>query len=119
MEGDFIIVPAWAGLNSRKGERDLTAGVETENRQIFDIILRPSPPVSETWSEWTAPRQRFDGSKPAPNEQYLARYRVRFGAEYSPTPSPTPDEQIIIQEGTPDDSATPAPTETPTPEPTV
>ncbi|MBA3385218.1 MAG: hypothetical protein H0T95_01100 [Chthoniobacterales bacterium] len=93
-ENDFIIVPAWSALNSRNAGREITAGVDGENRQIFNVILPASPKKADgTWSDWTGARQRFDGSKPAPQDQYLARYRVRFANEYSPTPSYTPQPE--------------------------
>ena len=85
---EFITVPAWAYLNSRNAERQVTAGVQNENRQIFNVLRRASPKIDEAWSEWTPPSQRFDGSKPAPQDQYFVRYRVRFASEYSPTPQP-------------------------------
>ena len=90
---EFITVPAWAALNSKNAGREITAGINQENRQIFNVLLTASPKIGESWSEWTPPRQRFDGSKPAPEDQYLARYRVRFAAEYSPTPIPTSTPQ--------------------------
>ncbi|MDQ6622058.1 MAG: hypothetical protein M3Y86_01050, partial [Verrucomicrobiota bacterium] len=73
-----------------------------ENRQIFNVLLPASPKkVGDDWSEWTAPTQRFDGSKPAPADQYLVRYRVRFGDEYSPTPPPTNPEPSPAAEESP------------------
>jgi hypothetical protein len=93
---EFIIVPAWARLKSRNANREITAGVKDENRQIFNVLRRASPKeIDEAWSEWTPPKQRFDGTKPSLEDQYLVRYRVRFAAEYSPTPTPTatPDER--------------------------
>ncbi len=63
-ENDFIIVPAWSALNSRNAGREITAGVDGENRQIFNVILPASPKKADgTWSDWTGARQRFDGSK--------------------------------------------------------
>ena len=114
---EFITVPAWATLNSKNAGREITAGIDKENRQTFNVLRTASPKkIDETWSEWTPPRQRFDGSKPAPDDQYLARYRVRFAAEYSPTPtpaatpqdSPMPDEASAADKGaTPEASVTP------------
>ncbi len=89
-EGDFIVVPAWSRLLARNANREITAGVRDENRQIFNVRLHASPKqIAETWSEWAGPTQRFDGSKPAAEDEYLVRYRVRFATEYSPTPFPT------------------------------
>lgn len=114
---EFITVPAWATLNSKNAGREITAGINGESRQIFDVLRTASPKkIDEAWSEWTPPRERFDGSKPAPDDQYLARYRVRFAAEYSPTPTPTatpedspvPEEtQTTTESPTPEESATP------------
>jgi hypothetical protein len=114
LEDDYIVVPAWAPLNSRNAGREITAGVEGESRQIFNVILRPSPKqIDEAWSEWAPPRERFDSSKPPPEDQYLARYRVRFESEYSPTPSPTatPSESPEAEATPAEDS--PEPAETP------
>ena len=107
---EFIIAPAWADLNSRNAGREITAGVKDESRQIFNVMRRASPGIDETWSEWETPRQRFDGSKPAPEDQYQARYRVRFAGEYSPTPRPTPS-----YEPSPTPEETPSPNESSTP----
>ncbi len=94
LEGDSIVVPAWAPLRSRNAGREITAGVKGESRQIFSVMVPASPKsVENGWSQWAEPRQRFDGSKPAPAEQYRVRYRVRFETEYSPTPSYTPDAE--------------------------
>ncbi|MGI9089024.1 MAG: hypothetical protein ACR2HH_14985 [Chthoniobacterales bacterium] len=106
---EFITVPAWAGLNSRNAGREITAGVKDENRQIFNVLLGASPgKTDDSRSERASPRERFDHSKPAPNEQYLVRYRVRFAEEYSPTPTPSAPT---------DPAAAPAPNESATPEP--
>lgn len=106
----WVIVPAWAILRSRNAGREITAGLEGESRQIFNVMLPAAPrKIDETWSDWTAPRQRFDGSKPAPEDQYLARYRVRFAHEYSPTPSPTAVPDDVPEEPSSVDS--PAPSE--------
>ena len=113
-EGEFLVVPAWAPLNSRNAGREITAGVDGENRQIFNVMRTASPKtIDETWSEWTGPKQRFDGSMPAAEDAYQVRYRVRYEADYSPTPHP-----MTVQPGTPEDSPTPTPTETPSPEAT-
>jgi hypothetical protein len=109
---EFITLPAWATLNSKNAGREITAGVNGESRQVFNVLRTASPKqIDEAWSEWATPRERFDGSKPAPEDQYLARYRVRFAAEYSPTPTPTATP--TGQEGTPEESATPNESETP------
>ena len=87
---ESIFVTAWATLNSRNAGREITVGTKDESRQIFSVMLPASPKkTTDEWSDWSPPRQRFDGSKPAPEDQYLVRYRVRFAQEYSPTPSPT------------------------------
>jgi hypothetical protein len=117
---ETIFVTAWAPLNSRDAGRLITVGVEGENRQIFNVALPSSPKkIEDEWSEWTPPRGRFDNSKPAPEDQYLVRYRVRYATEYSPTPapmrewnSPAPDESAAPNEspnsdGTEAASATP------------
>ena len=102
----FIIVPAWARLHSRNADRQITAGFRGMDRQSFNVLLGASPKqVDEAWSEWTGADQRFDGSKPAPDEQYFARYRVRFADEYEPTPAPTPTPSA-------DDVTEPPPEET-------
>ncbi len=107
--GGFITVRAWSRLQSRSARREITAGPLGENRQIFDVVRDASPHrIDEEWSEWAPPRQRFDGTKPPEEEQYLVRYRVRFASEYSPTPTPTPDYEM---------AAPPAPEESRTPEP--
>ncbi len=108
---EFITVPAWAYLNSRNAGREITAGVKDESRQVFSVMRRASPAIDETWSEWAPPRERFDGSKPAPEDQYQTRYRVRFADEYSPTPRPTPEYQP-----SPVAEDTASPNESPTPE---
>lgn len=107
---EFITVPAWADLNSRNAEREITAGVQDENRQMFNVLRRASPKIDETWSEWTPPYQRFDGSKPSPEDQYLVRYRVRFASEYSPTPRPTIES---TPDSSPDESPSPDESSTP------
>ena len=108
---NFITVPAWAVLNSRSANREITAGVKEENRQIFNVLLPPSPKqVDERWSEWAGPRQRFDGSKPAPEDEYQVRYRVRFARDYEPTPAPTPTPSAdqAIEQPTEETAAEPA-----------
>lgn len=101
----FITVRAWSQLRSRNAGREITAGVRDENRQIFNVMLRASPAqVDESWTDWAPPRERFDGSKPLPEDQYTVRYRVRFSDEYLPTPAPE----------TPDSSDLPASEESPT-----
>jgi hypothetical protein len=105
---EFITVPAWGTLNSSNAGREITAGVEGENRQLFSVMLGAKPTKLDQWSEWTPPRQRFDGSKPAPNDQYLVRYRVRFDSLYSPTPQPYLQEAPVPQEmSTPEELPTP------------
>lgn len=87
---DFITVPAWARLNSRNANREITAGFKDENRQAFNVLLPATPTtIDDAWSEWSPAGARFDGSKPAAEDQYLVRYRVRFDGEYLPTPTPT------------------------------
>ena len=107
---EFITVPAWANLNSRNAGREITAGVQGESRQVFNVMLRALPPVDDKWSEWAPPRERFDQSKPAPEDQYLVRYRVRFADEYSPTPRPMTEYQ---PSPSPEDSASPNESSTP------
>ncbi len=103
---EFITVPAWAALKSSDAGREITAGIDGESRQIFTVMLRAKPTKLDEWSDWAPPRERFDHSKPAPNEQYLVRYRVRFADEYSPTPAPTPTREE--QSPPSEESATPA-----------
>ena len=111
---EFITVPAWATLNSKNAGREITAGVDGENRQIFNVLRTASPKqIDEAWSEWAPPRARFDGSKPAPEDQYLVRYRVRLAAEYLPTPTPADNSHMVIQEGTTDSVDATNPSETP------
>lgn len=107
---EFIVVPAWANLNSRNAGREITVGVKDENRQIFNVMRRASPDIDETWSDWEAPRERFDGSKPARQDAYQVRYRVRFAEEYSPTPRPD-----VIEESPPAPEETSTPNESSTP----
>ena len=107
---EFITVPAWAPLKSRNAGREITAALKGENPQIFSVMRHASPKKiddewSECWSEWTPPKQRFDGSKPTPEDQYLARYRVRFAKEYAPTPTPTATPSAVM-EPSPDENAT-------------
>ncbi len=91
---ESISVRAWARLNSSDASREITAGTENESRQVFTVMLPPAPKkVTDEWSDWILPRERFDGSKPAAPEQYSVRYRVRYADEYSPTPAPTPVEE--------------------------
>ena len=87
---EYITVPAWASLNSKNAGRDISVSVGGEKGQLFNVLLRASPNVAEEWSEWMKPRERFDQSKVPPADEYLVRYRVRFEAEYSPTPTPIP-----------------------------
>lgn len=111
---ESIFVTAWAPLHSSNAGREITVGVEGENRQIFNVMLPAVPKKTESeWSEWTTPRQRFDGSKPAAEDQYLVRYRVRFADEYSPTPSPTATPSDAPAEEEPKDEASPEPSESP------
>jgi hypothetical protein len=42
-EGEFISVRAYATLNSRNANREITAGVRDESRQRFHVMLPPSP----------------------------------------------------------------------------
>ncbi|MGZ5553189.1 MAG: hypothetical protein ACXWHF_06080 [Chthoniobacterales bacterium] len=113
---EFITVPAWADLNSRNAEREITAGVEGESRQIFNVLRLASPKIDEAWSDWTPPRERFDNSKPSPEDQYLVRYRVRFTSEYSPTPRPMTEYQAAPSpEESPAAETSPSPNETSTP----
>jgi hypothetical protein len=117
MDGEFIIVRAWASLNSRNANREITAGVKDESRQRSNVMLYASPrKVDEAWSEWAPSFQRFDGSKPAPPDQYQVRYRVRFDSEYSPTPTPTPVGMEEQAGYTPDVQEAPTPNESLTPE---
>lgn len=99
----FITVPAWAPLTSRNARRELTVGIEGENRQIFSVMLPASPKlIGDAWTEWLPPRGTFDGTTPSPEVQYFVRYRVRFETEYSPTPYPTLDPVVSP---TPDEAA--------------
>ena len=103
---EFITVPAWAQLRSRKAGREITVGIEGENRQIFDVGRPASPKsIDDAWTEWLPPRSLFDGTKPSAEHQYFVRYRVRFETEYSPTPHPPLDGEISPTPG----ETTPAP----------
>ena len=87
---DIIRVAAWVPLNSTDAGRQISVGINDEDRQLFVVVRAGAPKkIDEEWSEWTAPRTTFSGAKPEPNDQYLVRYRVRFANEYSPTPTAT------------------------------
>jgi hypothetical protein len=103
IEAQFVVVPAWTTLNARNARRQITTGRRGESRQIFEVTLPAAPrQIEDEWSEWKAPTQLLDGNKPAPEDECFVRYRVRYTAEYSPTPPP-PAKAI-------------GPTQTPTPE---
>ncbi|MDQ6860062.1 MAG: hypothetical protein M3032_02770 [Verrucomicrobiota bacterium] len=105
--GDSILVTAFATMKTSDAGRQISVGTANENRQLFTVMLPASPKkIDEEWSEWTPPRTTFTGSKPAPNDQYLVRYRVRFAAEYSPTPSPETAGENVDNER----AETPSPT---------
>lgn len=109
---ESIFVSAWAGMNSSNASRQITAGLENENRQIFDVALPSAPKqVTNEWSDWIPPRQRFDGSKIEEADRYLIRYRVRYAEEYSPTPPPISVEETPVPNESPSEgseaSATP------------
>lgn len=88
---EFITVPAWSRLNSKNAGRSITAGLRTESRQVFYVLLPPSPKkIDEDWSAGVSAEQDFEGKKLAPEDAYSVRYRVRFASEYSPTPTPQP-----------------------------
>ena len=110
---DALIVRAWAPLQSRNASREITAGDHAGERQYFHVMLRASPnEIQETWSEWVAPQAELSGKKPAPDEQYMARYRVRPLSEYSPTPFPSSTPVAEESEAPPVEDS-PAPAETP------
>lgn len=95
---DTIRVTGWAPMRSTDAGRQISVGVNGENRQLF-VVMRTRAPkkIDEDWSEWETPRTTFSGSMPAPNDQYRVRYRVRFANEYSPTPAPdTPVDSTPI-----------------------
>ena len=105
---EYITVPAWASLNSRDAGREITAGIEGENRQIFNVMLTASPKKVDEWSEWAPARERFDRSKPSPEDLYFVRYRVRFATEYSPTPPAIPQDSPVPEETpSPEEGSTP------------
>ncbi|MEO5720366.1 MAG: hypothetical protein ABIR71_02720 [Chthoniobacterales bacterium] len=100
---EAITVPAWARLNSRNANREITAHTGDESPQVFPVPLPASPKVDETWSEWTKPRtQRYDESKIESQDEYAVRYRVLFEPERPAVPESTPDpEQAPPPEASP------------------
>src|SRR5947209_12788975 len=109
-----IFVTAWARLNSRNAGREITVGVNGEDRQVFNVMLTASPKkTTDEWSEWQTPRTTFSGKMPAPDDQYLVRYRVRLAEEYSPTPAPNSPVENSADESESDDSLG-SPTASPT-----
>jgi hypothetical protein len=102
VDGDFIVVPAWTTLNTRTAQRQITAGGRREKRQMFEVALPAAPKrIDDNWSEWKPATKLIDGSQAPPGDEYALRYRVRYTADYSPTPPPI---RVI------------GPTQTPTPE---